>query len=76
MQLREEKAELDLPETLARLNTDKKFSEGDDNLKVFIDNIVLYCKEVQSKQIDEEVANSLRDKLKEQCNVMLFEDKI
>ena len=76
MRLSQEKQELGLPQTLARLSTDKRISDGSDNIKVFIDNIIIYCKEIEDKQIDEQLSNRLREKLKEQFNVMLFEDGI
>lgn len=69
----EEKAAVELPETLAGLNTGKRLGESEDNLAIFINNIVVYCREVESRQIDQELCSELREKLKEQFNVMLFD---
>jgi hypothetical protein len=49
----EEKAAVELPQTLAGLDTDKQLGGSEDNLAVFISNIVVYCREVESKQMDQ-----------------------
>lgn len=72
----EEKLALELPETLTGLNTDKHLSNTEDNLAIFISNIVVYCRIAESSEVDPELRAELRDKLKEQFNVMLFDEKI
>ena len=51
-------------------------SENEDNLAIFINNIVTLCREVERKQIDQTNMQQLREQLREQFNVMLFDDKI
>jgi hypothetical protein len=58
------------------LNTDKHLVDTEDNLAIFISNIVVYCRKVESRQIDQEVRFELSEKLKEQFNVMLFDEPI
>lgn len=65
-----------LPETLTGLHSDRKLSDSEDNLTIFINNIVVYCRAVESKQLDKQKVADLREKLKEQFNVMLFEERI
>jgi predicted house-cleaning noncanonical NTP pyrophosphatase (MazG superfamily) len=58
------------------LNTDKRLVDTGDNLAIFISNIVFYCRKAESKENDPELLTELREKLKEQFNVMLFDEKI
>ena len=45
-------------------------------MAIFISNIVVYCREIEGKEVGSEIRTGLREKLKEQFNVMLFDDRI
>ena len=50
------------------LNSLGRISECQDNLNIFINNIILYCKLVDLEEIDLEGRNALRDILMGQLN--------
>lgn len=58
------------------MNSDRKLSDSEDNLTIFINNIVLFCRALESRQLDQKTVSELRERLKEQFNVMLFEERI
>jgi len=45
-------------------------------LAIFISNIVVYCRKIEGKEVDPEIRTEFREKLKEQFNVMHFDDSI
>lgn len=64
----------ELPATLLNSNaySEQRISEIQDNLAVFINNIVFYCKLEQRKVLEVEQSAALVDMLKGQLNELWF----
>lgn len=54
------------------LEQNRRISDGQDNLSIFINNIILYCNLIHQQQLDSQGAAELRDILKGQLNELWF----
>lgn len=54
----------------------QKMAEVQDNLSIFINNIVVYCKLLENKKVDGEGAAELLELLRGQLNELWFEDRL